>query len=354
MELTALTADAPIAFGTDGVRGRVPGGFNLQMLTRLGKGVCTWLLEEGADGVLRLPGLPESMAKPFARRLLVGYDRRPDSAEFAAHLAKVCRAYGFVADLTPACAPTPALAFATRGEGYDCSLIVTASHNPYSDNGLKLKPHYGGSATGEITARVEAATADAARPVACTTVKETGPTSFDPFPAYAARLRELVPFRPGALPGVTIQFDPMHGATTGWFPRIVEPLGLTVNQLHADPPTRLTSLHPEPLAVWLSTLIEAVRSTPGSVGVACDGDGDRLGLVDEQGRFLSSQLFYPLILLSRLKLGDLPVPAIAKTFSGTLLLNRIAARYGLQLEEVPVGYKHISLMLAQGQVSMGG
>ncbi|MEO7992841.1 MAG: hypothetical protein ABI743_00450 [bacterium] len=348
------TATAPIVFGTDGVRGRVPEAFNLALLTQLGKGVCSWLLDEGASGVLSLPGVPAQFARPFAQRILVGYDRRPDSAEFALPLAKVCAAYGFEVGLTPDFAPTPAIALAARDLGFDCALIVTASHNQYTDNGLKLKPSYGGSATSEITNRVEAAVANPVRAVACATSKSNAPQAFDVAPHYLTTVRELLQLGSWHLPGVTIQFDAMHGATTGWLQRVVEGTDLVVNALHEERATHATSLHPEPLAQWLTVLTEAVGSTPGSVGIACDGDGDRLGLVDEQGRFLSSQVFYPLILLSRLKLGELPVPAIAKTFSGTMLLDRIGAKYGLTVREVPVGYKHISLMLAEGSIAMGG
>lgn len=354
MTASPSPAAPPVTFGTDGVRGRVPEQFNTALLTQLGKGICTWLLDAGASGTLHLPGVPEQFARPFARRILVGYDRRPDSPAFAGHLAKICAAYGFVTHLTDSPAPTPAIARAARDEGYDAALIITASHNQYTDNGLKLKPHYGGSATGEITAQVEAALADPARAAACATVREQPPVAVDLRPGYLGAVRERLHPEAGLLPGTTVWFDAMYGAATGWFDPLVAGSGLVVQNLHPELPTRETTLHPEPLAQWLTVLTEAVRSTPGSVGVATDGDGDRLGLVDEQGRFLSSQLFFPLILLSRLKLGELPIPAIAKTFSGTLLLNRIGEKYGLRVHEVPVGYKHISLLLAQGQIAMGG
>jgi len=350
----ADAAAAPLAFGTDGIRGRVPEQFNLALVTHLGRGVCTWLRETSSGGVLALPGLPASLTRPATNRLLVGYDRRPDSPEFATHLAKVCAAYGFVVDLTDRPTPTPVIARAARDEGYDLALIVTASHNPYTDNGLKLKPHYGGSATQEITRQVEEALAHPERAQACAVAKEHPPQAVDLRGGYIAALRNALPLESGLLAGKTIIFDPMHGASVGWLPEVVEGTGLRVRSLHEEQATRATALHPEPLAQWLPDLIAQVRATPDSVGIACDGDADRLGLVDEAGRFLSSQLFYPLILLSRLKLGELPVPAIAKTFSGTMLLDRIARQYGLDCREVPVGYKHISLMLADGSIAMGG
>lgn len=351
------TSDASvpaIVFGTDGVRGRVPEQFNLQLITHLGRGVCTWLQEVGASGMLALPGVPEEFARPSRKRILVGYDRRPDSPAFALHLAKICVAYGFQVDLTESATPTPAIARAARDEGYDCALIITASHNPYTDNGLKLKPHYGGSATGEITGAVEDALRHPERAVACAVAKQHPPQGVDLRPGYIKAVRESLQLEAGLPLGTTVYFDGMHGAAVGWLPEVVAGTGLVVNPLHTEFATYETTLHPEPLAQWLTVLTEAVRSTAGSMGIATDGDADRLGLVDERGRFLSSQLFYPLILLSRLKLGELPINAIAKTFSGTMLLNRIAETYGLECREVPVGYKHISLMLAQQEIAMGG
>ncbi|HHW13476.1 MAG TPA: hypothetical protein GXX28_00910, partial [Firmicutes bacterium] len=179
------------------------------------------------------------------------------------------------------------------------------------------------------------------------------PEPYDPDQAYLARLSELVSLPRISSAGLSVVADPMHGAARNYLRRLLGPCGLTVHQIRSTADPRFGGVNPEPSEANLAPLRRAVRSFHAAVGLATDGDGDRLGVVDASGRFVSSQAIYALLL--DYLAGERQLRGgVVKTVSTTGMIDRLADHYGLPLYQTPVGFKHISRLFVDGQAVIGG
>ena len=323
----------PIRFGTDGWRGIIADDFTFANVRVVAQATADQMAAS----------TPEA-----GRAVLIGYDVRFLSDRFARATAEVFAGNGFQVQLMDRPYPTPYVSFEVRRRGLAGGVVITASHNPASFNGFKVKAAFGGSATPQITTDIEAriGATSVCRGTEC--IETVGPSA-----AYAEHLRSLVDWEAISASGMRIVADPMHGSSGRLLEELFVSTSCTVRTIRAEPDPYFGGVHPEPMMPQLKPLGEAVVAEGAAVGLATDGDGDRLGVVDETGRFVSTLEVLPLLLLHVYRRrgwrGD-----VAHTFSQSLLVGRIAAALGLAIHETPIGFKNIAALMLDHTVLIGG
>lgn len=336
-----------INFGTDGWRGIIADDFTVENVRLVTQAVCDYVLGAKAGGSREKPGL------------IIGYDTRFLSDLFAREAACVAAANGIGVLLAEQAAPTPAVSYAVVDNKADGAIMFTASHNPYRYNGLKFKASFGGSAGPEITSAIEKHlaknTAAGKEPLieSYETAAQTGLiTMFDPKPRYLKRLGELVDTGVIAGKRQRVVVDPMYGAGRGYLSEFLRGAGCDVIEIHDTRDPYFGGGRPEPLGQHLGDLMDAVRDE-AVMGIALDGDADRIGAVDANGEFVSSHQIIALLLryLHQEKgyTGD-----VVKTVSTTGMVDILAAEYGLVLHETPIGFKYICDKMLACDVLIGG
>jgi phosphomannomutase len=322
----------PIRFGTDGWRGVIADDFT----------------EANAARVVRAAAAVWAEDAGLARPLVIGYDTRFNSRRIADLAAEILASSGWRVLLADRPVPTPVVSYTVTALGAAGGLVVTASHNPARFNGIKLKGPFGGSATSEFTARVEAALD---RPAASRAGGAVEPT--DLLPRYLERLRSRVvldhrPARP-----LRIVADALHGAADGLLRELVPAAWGEVRLLHAGPDPLFGGLHPEPIPPHVAGLVAEVRALGADLGVATDGDADRLGVVTGAGRYVTPSEV--LALLVRHLVGARGWRGeVAKGFAMGVQVDRLCAARGLTLHVTPIGFKHIASLMRTRDILVGG
>lgn len=344
-----------IHFGTDGWRGVISDTFTFDNLRLVTQAVADAVAsKEWFNGSLT------STASPDPRTMVVGFDTRFLSDRYAVEAARVLAANGFCVHLTTADVPTPTLSHAVLQRGAIAGLMITASHNAPRYNGLKLKAAYAGSATPEQCRRVEVYITD-------NESRARGPNlmdldrarqegliqRFDPSPAYEDHLRRLIDFDAIARRPQRVVIDSMHGSGRGLIAKMLEGTGCQVVEIRGEMNPGFGGIHPEPIARYLEALNTALSDGRGDLGLATDGDGDRIGAMDGHGRFVDPHRILGLALRYLVETRGWKGKVI-KTVSTTQMLNRLAASYGLEVVETPVGFNHIAEYMLRGEALLGG
>jgi len=344
----------PIHFGTDGWRGVISDTFtfhNLRLITQaIADAVAS---EEWLNGAYSGP-------KPDSTRMVVGFDTRFLSDRYAAEAARVLAANGFKVYLTTADVPTPAVSYSVRHLGAIAGIMITASHNAPRYNGVKLKATYGGSAIGEQCRRVEVYLND-------NESRGRGPNlmdfdqarasglieRFNPTPAYYDHVRSLIDFDIIADNPQIMVVDSMFGSGRGQIKGILQGTGCEVAEIRGEMNPGFGGIHPEPIYSNLGALAGAIASGQGQVGLALDGDGDRIGAMDGRGNYVDPHRIMALslkYLVEQRKLSG----KVLKTVSTTQMINRLAKKYNLEVIETPVGFNHIADWMLRDDVLIGG
>jgi phosphomannomutase len=333
----------PIKFGTDGWRGVIGEEFTFERLALVATVAAKVLYKTYSSEV-------------GSRTIIVGYDRRFMAEEFARVVANAVTAVGFDVLFSETFAPTPAYSWAAKERKALGALVVTASHNPGTYLGLKVKSAFGGSVPPEVTQEIEALLSEKVE-LATTPGEEK---TFDPWPSYCqvlaskvdiGKIKEVI-----AAGKLTIFVDVMHGAAAGGLARL---LGEQIQEINSERDPLFEGGAPEPLPKYLSRLFTVMKThrqanKPGlTVGLVFDGDCDRIAAVDQDANFLSSQILIP-ILIDHLTLRRNFQGEIVKTVSGSDLMPRVAALHNLSIHETPVGYKYIADRMLATQVLLGG
>jgi phosphomannomutase len=338
----------PVRFGTDGWRAVISDGFTFTNVRHVAQAVADWL--------------PASTGTPHgaAPTVVVGFDTRFLSDRYARELARVLAANGIHVYVTRSDCPTPALSFAIRDLGADFGLMITASHNPPRYNGIKLKAAYGGAAlpatTREIESQLHQNLGNVRAPHAMEF--EDGQQAglierFDPLPTYLEHVQSLVDFDKIASHCPRVLVDPMYGSGRGYLTAILKSVDGRAAEIHGELNPGFGGIHPEPIGRNLGALVAAVCEGGYGVGLATDGDADRIGAVDATGRFVSPHLIYALVLRHLVERRGW-TGAVVKTVSTTQLVNRLADRYGLPLYETPIGSNHLCELILAGDVLIAG
>lgn len=344
----------PIHFGTDGWRGVISDTFtfhNLRLVTQaIADAVASdeWLDDQQQD------------LTPDPGCMVVGFDTRFLSDRFAVEAARVLAANGYKVYLTTADVPTPAVSYAVRNLNAIAGIMITASHNAPRYNGLKLKAAYGGSAVREQCRRVEVYLNDnEARGRGPNLMDYEGARNaglierFNPTPAYYDHLRKLIDFDAIADNPQHIVVDSMFGSGRGQISGILQGTGCEVFEVRGEMNPGFGGIHPEPIAKYLGALAGAIAAGHGHIGLATDGDADRLGAMDGRGQFVDPHRILALTLKYLVEKRGME-GKIVKTVSTSQMLNRLAEKYDLELIETPVGFNHIADLMLQNEVLIGG
>ena len=289
--------------------------------------------------------------------LVVGYDSRFLSRQFAETVASVCAANGVKVYLSSKLAPTPVITYNVLHLRAAGAAIITASHNPALWNGFKFKPSYAGSATQEITDQLEAAiaTAEAARSIPLDEAQDRGlVTIFDPDPPYLERIGSLVDLESIRQAGFDLLVDAMFGAGAGYITGLLSGGATRVQELHSEVNPAFPGIaQPEPIAQNLPELIQRVQDDRSSVGLALDGDADRLGVVDERGRFITTLEVFSLLALYLLQEQGRRGPVV-KGVTSSMMLNKLGEKFGVDVYEMQVGFKYIGPQMTRVNALIAG
>jgi phosphomannomutase len=329
-----------IKFGTDGWRGVIADTFTFDNLSLVAQTTMDYLHKEG---------LAE-------KGLVIGYDRRFLSREFAEHVAAIAAGNGITTWLSESFTPTPAVSWAVHEKGTGAGIMITASHNPPRYNGFKVKESFGGSARPATTKVLERMIADniaSVRPVQSMPLPEAAASglvqTFDAVAPYLAQLGRYVDLELIRSSGIKAAADPMFGAGCGLLPRLVP--GIT--EIHGMENPSFGGHPPEPIAEHLGELTALVASGEYRIGLALDGDADRIGAIDERGEFFSSHRIFTVLLRHLFERKGVR-GGVVKTVSTTRMIDLLAEKYGLELYETPIGFKHICETMLEHDILMGG
>jgi len=332
----------PIKFGTDGWRGVIAADFTFERVAMLAP-IAAQVLADNYDNIAS------------HRTVIVGYDRRFMAEDFAQLAAESIQAAGFDVLLSECFAPTPAFSWAAKANSALGAIVMTASHNPASYLGLKVKSAFGGSVPPEITEQIESRLGQSLPLV------ESGKLEmFDPWASYCQGLKQKVDIAKIrdkiTSDKLKVYVDVMHGAAATGLERLLD---CSVEEINGDRDPLFGGGAPEPLPKYLPDFFRAIKEGakkyPDSirVGLVFDGDSDRIAGADGAGNFLSSQVLIP-ILIEHLAERKNFTGEIVKTVSGSDLIPRLAESYGRSIYETPIGYKYIGDRMLQAEVMVGG
>jgi len=339
---TIRTMSVPeIRFGTEGWRGIIADDFTVANVRLVTHALARHLKE----------------AQPPGEGVLVAYDCRALSEVFAQAAAQVLGSYGFPVFLTPRPVSSPAAAHAVIKRGMQGAVMFTASHNPPIFHGIKFKPHYGGAALTDITQSIERQLAALlpdyeryTQPVS----DSAEPHTLDPVPDYLEHVHQFIRVDELYEAPYRVVTDAMHGSGAGYLKSLLTRLGLEVHALREERNPYFGGVNPEPIPQNLQPLLHAVKHLKAHIGIAIDGDGDRVGAVDEHGNFVDSHRIFAITLRHMVERRG-KTGAVVKTFSVSQMIDKLCAHYGLPLSVTPIGFKFIvEKMLAGGGLVGGG
>jgi phosphomannomutase len=327
-----------IRFGTDGWRGILAEDFTFANARMVAHAIARYVVrgEDARQGVL------------------IGYDHRFASEHIAAAAAEVISATGTPVWVTDKPCPTPAISLLVRQRKAAGGLVITASHNPYSWNGIKYKASYGSSALPSIVAQIESELENVQRdgvpPLpACKDLIQP----IDPRAPYLDTIEKLVDWQRVRNAKFRFVSDAMHGSAAGLLPELFRRNGVVCDEIRSTRDPRFGGVHPEPIEPHIDALRQAVRAGKYDAGFCADGDGDRIGAIDRTGAFVNPHQILALLVWHLAGTRNLPGD-IAKTFSVTKLIDKLAAKFGRKLHEVPVGFKYICELMLEQNVLIGG
>ena len=319
-------ADA-ITFGTDGWRATLD-VFTEPRVRMVGQAVATYLDEESAEGPV-----------------VVGYDARESSRGFAEALARTVAANGRDVLLNETDCPTPVVGWTVRDRDAAGALMVTASHNPPNYNGVKFIPEGGAPGLPAVTDRLEDLLAE---PDPVPEDEQGSITETDLVEPY---LDHALSFVDTDLSGLTVAYDAMHGSGRGVTDDLLERAGADVVRLRCELDPEFGGTPPEPEAERLEALIETVADGEADIGIANDGDADRVAVVTPEGGFLDPSLQYA-VLFDHVA-GEDAAPAV-RTVSTSSVVDRVAEDHGAEIVETAVGFKWVAQAMADHDALMGG
>ncbi|CAN5745584.1 phosphoglucomutase/phosphomannomutase family protein [soil metagenome] len=359
---------ARIKFGTDGWRAIIAREFTFVNLERVAQAYADFLAttkEESLLGQLVTAGQmsrAESESPLFrgviskATRgapalVVIGYDRRFLSEHFALRAAEVMVGNHFRIAIFQEAAPTPLISWAVKDLGASGGIVITASHNPPDFNGFKIKAPWGGSAAPETTATVESLVD--ANPPKRSALSSDGRELLEPaIKSYREQIASYIDLERLRNSEHTIVVDPMHGSGGRWVESFLVGRALKVETIRSVRDPLFGGVNPEPIDSNLGPLKKRVVETKALVGLATDGDADRVGGVSEKGETMTMHDVVPLILLHLARKRKM-TGGVVRTFSQSVLLGRIAAAHNLKIYETAIGFKYIADLMLKKDILLG-
>lgn len=330
-----------IVFGTDGWRGIIARDYTFENVRLVALATAEYLKKHN----------PENPS------VVIGYDTRFMSREFAVESALVLASQGILVHITDTISSTPQVSFQTKQKGADLGVVITASHNPSIYNGYKLKSHFGGPASPEQVAEVE----EELHQLESKKIKYNLKTydeyvsakQIRPFNAkesFVRNIKKKVDVEAVKNANFKVLYDVMHGAGAETMKLIMD----GVDEIHNEYNPSFGEVgHPEPIPACLGTLIDKMKKGNYDIGIATDGDADRLGAVDNEGNFVDSHKIF-MILLKYLYEKRKKRGSVAKTVSLTSMVDQYCEKNGIHIIETPVGFKYIAQAMVEEKLIIGG
>lgn len=332
----------PIVFGTDGWRARVADEYTFENVRRCAEGVARYVTQEGTA----------------AKGVMVGYDRRFASEYFAQAAAEVLLAFGVPILYAAAPIPTQMTSFEVVSRGTATAIMITASHNPWTDNGFKVKSPSGAAAGPEILAVLErtisehAGSAPPRRPFAdaeaAGLVERVDP--FEGYRDYVARTLDLERLRAA---DISVLVEPLYGSGAGWIPRLLEGGRIRIREIHSERNPYFGGINPEPIRPNVDEALGILAADGYDLGLLLDGDADRAGAVDERGTFIHQLQVMGLLMYYLLEHRGMREPVVY-TVNETSMVERLGQRYGVPVHETSVGFKYVGPKMIETGAMMGG
>lgn len=332
-------SNPPISFGTDGWRAVIADDFTYERVRAVAQGVARYLAND-------------------PRPIVVGHDARFSAELFAREVARVLAANGRSVLLLDRVTPTPSACWTVVQRKAAGAIVVTASHNPSEFNGLKYKPDFGGSAPPEVVAEIEkysnaALDNNTVTAMSWPDAEQSGLIAMvDPTPDYLAQLGTMVDLPRIRGAGLRLLHEAMYGAGRGLMRAPLEGGRTVVDELHAERNPGFGGMHPEPIARYMPQALAVMANGGHDLCIANDGDADRVGVIDERGRFVNqlevAALFAMYLLEKRGERGDL-----VRSLTSTGMLDLLAQRFGVPCHETPVGFKYIGTKMTETNALFG-
>ena len=298
-------------------------------------------------------------AKLAGRGLVIGYDTRFASEDFAAAAAEVIAGNGIRVYLCPKATPTPVISYGVLAKKAGGAIIITASHNPGTWNGFKYKDEHGSSASDEITSKIvdfisKSYDAGKVNRLPLADAKKKGLVQEqDLEPVYFEQIARLVDLESLRDAGLKLVIDPMYGVGAGYLAKALGGGTTEFIEINSERNPLFPGIRPEPIPPNLDGLSAVVREQKASVGLATDGDADRMGIVDEKGNFINQLQVFALLCLYLLEVRGERGPII-KTLTTTSMSYRLGEMYNVPVYETPVGFKYIAPLMMKENALIGG
>lgn len=333
-----------IKFGTDGWRGLIADDFTYETVRYAAQGTAEYISGRAPDA-----------------RAVVGYDCRFGSEAFAEEVARALAGNGVATLLLDRPSPTQVVSWTVIDQKATGGIVITASHNPWLFNGFKYKPETGSSAPADVIAALEdrinaAATRgpDSVQLADLEAARATGKVrSYDPRPPYYAQIGRMVDLARLRDAGLRIVHECMHGSGYGYVTELLEGGSTTVTELHAERNPYFGGVNPEPIPPNLGDCLERMARGGHDLCICTDGDADRVGIVDESGRFITQLQVYALLMLYLFEVRGWRGPVV-KTINMTSMADKLAAEFGVEVHELPVGFKNVAPKMMETDAVLGG
>ena len=327
-----------IKFGTDGWRGVIAEDYTFANVRKVSYAIARYVVRHEQP----------------TRGVLVGYDTRFGSENFARVAAEAVAMTGTPVWLAEKACPSPALSLLVKQRGAAGGIMITASHNPYKWNGVKFKASYGSSALPSIVAKVEEELKVVLRDgVPALPPRKDLLQSLDVLTPYLERIQKLVDWDRIRAAKMRYVVDPMHGAARGLLRELMTRHGVACDEIRGTRDPLFGGVNPEPIEPHVEALRQAVLKGGYDAGLCADGDGDRIGAMDRDGSFVTPHQIFSLLLWHLAGTRQIPGD-VAKTFTATKMVDKIAAKYGRKVYEVPVGFKYICELMLENDILLGG
>jgi phosphomannomutase len=331
-----------IHFGTDGWRGRIAEDYTFANIRRCAQGFADYLMKKGARN----------------ERVVVGYDQRFHSENFAIAVAEVLAANDLRVYLTDKATPTPVISYSVINKKAVGAVNITASHNPPTDNGFKVRDEHGGAIDPEGLLEIEAYIPDSIDHVHRVFFDDRSSQNrielFDPNPPYIEQINRLIDLNYIKNAGLKVLVEPMWGNGIGWFPFLLGGEKTKVEEIHNHRnPIFPEMKRPEPIPPNIDVGLGETVKRNADVLIITDGDADRLGVGDEGGNFIDQLRVFGLLGYYFLEVRNERGP-IVKTLSTTNMLTQLGKIYNVPVYETGVGFKYVAPKMLETNAMLGG
>lgn len=351
-----------IKFGTSGWRGIIADDFTFDNVKIVSQAIADYIKKGTSDRGTENKEFNSSLVSGgYVPSVIVGYDPRFHSENFAETSSGVFAANGIKVFLTKRDCPTPVISYEILRRKTCGGINFTASHNPPEYNGLKFSPAWGGPALPETTNAIETRckelgrrTGDEIKELSLEEGKKKGLIEeIEPEKNYIKRIKELVDLKAIKKANIKIVVDVLYGAGRGYLDKILEDAGCRIKVLHNWRDVLFGGMPPEPSKDNLGELLRILKKDRFHLGLGTDGDADRFGIIDSDGSFITPNDTIALLLDHLIKTRKWK-GVVARSVMTTHLVDAVAKKHNVEVRETPVGFKYIGEVMTKENMIIGG